>query len=326
MPQISVIIPAYNAQNTILETIASVQQQSFSDFELIVINDGSTDQTLELLQTLNDDRLKIFSYSNGGISTARNRGIAQSSGEFLAFLDADDLWTPDKLAAQLEMLLQHPEAGVAYSWTYFMEEKNGSRILHPCKPVYYQGDVYPKLLVGDFIYNASNALIRRSAIAAIGEFDPALKGCEDWDYWVRLAAQWQFVVVPKHQIFYRRSTSSSSLSSKVEMMRVNALAAIEKVFRAAPPELQHLKRLCLSSFNLYCADLHLQHSKQRKTLNQAGLHLWRAIALNPSLLFTSTVYKKLIKFIVMQSVSPVFASHLIGIVNKIRSRLSLLQA
>lgn len=326
MPQISVIIPAYNAQTTILETIASVQKQTFSDFELIVINDGSTDQTLELLHRIKDDRLKVFSYANGGLPTARNRGIAQASGEFLAFLDADDLWTPDKLALQLEALLQHPEAGVAYSWTYFMEQRNDSRILHRCKPVYYQGDVYPKLLVGDFIYNGSNTLIRRSAIDSIDGFDLALKSCEDWDYWVRLAAKWPFVVVPKYQIFYRRSANSNSLSSKIETMRESALAAIDKAFRAAPPELQHLKRLCLSSFNLYCADLHLQHSKQRKSLNQAGLHLWRAITLNPSLLLASATYKKLIKLILMQSVSPSFASRLIGIVNKIRSRLALLQA
>lgn len=97
MLKISVIIPAYNSGNTILETIASVLEQTESDFELIVINDGSTDNTLELLETVRDDRLKIYSYPNGGLPTARNRGIANSNGEFISFLDADDLWTKDKL-------------------------------------------------------------------------------------------------------------------------------------------------------------------------------------------------------------------------------------
>jgi glycosyltransferase involved in cell wall biosynthesis len=121
MQTISVVVPAYNAERTILETIASVQQQTFSDFELIVINDGSTDGTLEQLNTVKDPRLKVFSYENGGISVARNRGIAQATGEFIAFLDADDLWTPDKLELQLAALQQHPEVGVAYSWTCFMD-------------------------------------------------------------------------------------------------------------------------------------------------------------------------------------------------------------
>lgn len=104
MPTISVIVPAYNAENTILETIGSVQQQTFSDFELIVINDGSNDRTLELLNSLTDSRLKIFSYENAGVGVARNRGISHATGKFIAFLDADDLWTPDKLELQLATL------------------------------------------------------------------------------------------------------------------------------------------------------------------------------------------------------------------------------
>src|SRR5919202_5944333 len=100
MPTIFVVIPAYNAERTILETVASVLQQTFSDFELIVIDDGSRDRTVELLQSIKDERLKVFSYENGGLPVARNRGISRSNGEFITFVDADDLWTPDKLELQ----------------------------------------------------------------------------------------------------------------------------------------------------------------------------------------------------------------------------------
>ena len=117
MSTISVVIPAYNAAKTISETIDSVRRQTFTDFELIVINDGSSDHTAELVNAVADDRLQLFSYENGGLPVARNRGIDRASGEFIAFLDADDLWTPDKLELQLEALQKHPEAGVAYSWT-----------------------------------------------------------------------------------------------------------------------------------------------------------------------------------------------------------------
>ncbi len=316
MPTISIIIPAYNAATTILETIASVQQQTFSDFELIVINDGSTDRTLEVLQSIKDERLQIFSYENGGVSTARNRGISQASGEFIAFLDADDLWTPDKLELQLAALQQHLEAGVAYSWTYFVEEKEGSRFFYPCQPVFSEGNVYPKLLTGDFIYSGSNTLIRKQAIDSVGEFDCAINHCDDWDYWVRLAAQWHFVVVPKYQILYRRS--SGAASSKIEMMKRASLMAIEKVFREAPPELQFLKKQCLTSFNSYCASLYLQHSGDIEGVNQAGLHLWRAIRLRPSILLERGTQKMIIKFLLMRTISPKNTRHLENLITKLR--------
>jgi len=120
MPVISVIIPAYNAEKTILETIQSLQKQTFTDFEIIVINDGSTDGTVELLNAIEDSRVKVFSYENGGLPVARNRGIDRATGEYITFVDADDLWTPDKLELQLTALRQHPEAGIAYSWTAFI--------------------------------------------------------------------------------------------------------------------------------------------------------------------------------------------------------------
>ena len=123
MPTISVIIPIYNAEATILETIESIQQQTFFDWEIVAIDDGSTDGTLELLYSIKDERIKIFSYENSGVAVARNRGIANASGEYIAFLDADDLWTPTKLKSQLAALQNNPKAGVAYSWTYDLYEE-----------------------------------------------------------------------------------------------------------------------------------------------------------------------------------------------------------
>lgn len=178
MPTISVVIPAYNAKYTILKTIESVQKQTFSDVEIIVINDGSTDGTLEIIKSITDQRLKIFSYENGGLPVARNRGIYHETGEFISFIDADDLWTQDKLEKQLALLQQHPEAGVAYSWTsYFIDGQEEA--IFPYAPVFFAGDVYDKLLVSNFIANGSNVLVRSQAIKSVGEFEPTLKSCED---------------------------------------------------------------------------------------------------------------------------------------------------
>lgn len=281
MPTISIIIPAYNAERTILETIESVQHQTLSDFELIVINDGSTDRTLELLQSIKDQRLKIYSYENGGLPVARNRGMSQATGEFITFIDADDLWTPDKLELQLATLQKHPEAGVAYSWTYFMYEKTNTIL--PGDQLFFEGNVQSNLLIRNFLDNGSNPLIRGRAIASVGEFEPSCAGYADWDYWLRLAACWNFVLVPKHQIFYR--ISSGSMSTKVQTMEDAGLLVVERAFQAVPPELQHLKNQSLAGVYWYSAHLYLHNNGNSiDGVNQAGKKLWRSIRLFPTIL------------------------------------------
>lgn len=281
MPTISVIVPTYNAERTILETIKSVQQQTFPDFELIVIDDGSKDRTLEILQTIKDERLKIFSYENGGNALARNRGISHATGEFISFIDADDLWTPNKLELQLIALQQNQEAGVAYSWTsYFIDGQE--EFIFPYNPIFFEGNVYDKLLVNNFVASGSNILVRRKAIESSGEFEPTLKRCADWDFYIRLAAKWHFVVVPKHQILYRQS--SNSLSSKVEIMEQEALKVIEIAYQSAPPKYQFLKNQSLAWIYEYCTQQYLKYSTDISGVKKASQKLWTAIRLHPQIL------------------------------------------
>lgn len=303
MPKVSVIIPAYNAEKTIRATIETVQQQTFQDFELIIVNDGSKDKTLEIVASIEDERIKVFSYQNSGLSTARNRGISKANGEYIALLDADDFWTPDKLELQLLALSDRPQAGVAYSWTYFMDvdEQGQVAFLHPSNPYNFAGNVYEKLLISDFIHSGSNTLILKQAIDSVGEFDPTLKSCEDWDYWLRLATRWHFVVVPKYQIYYRRS--ASSMSSKVEVMKAASLIAIEKAYQAAPPNLQHLKSLTMTNFHKYCASLYLQHRPDFDGINQAQQHLRSAISIQPQTLLDKATQKLILKLL-LQRVFP----------------------
>lgn len=306
MPLITVVIPAYNAERTILQTIASVQEQTFGDFELIVINDGSTDRTLDLLGNIQDERLKIHSYSNGGLPIARNRGIAHATGEFISFLDADDLWTPDKLDLQLAALQKHPEAGVAYSWTCNMSEKGDS--FYPGQSVSFEGNVYAKLLVsGNFIASGSNCLIRKQAIESVGEFDATLKSCEDWDFYLRLAARWSFVVVPKAQILYRQS--SGAMSSKIDVMEKYALIVLERAFKSAPPEFQSLKNQCFSTLYQYLAGMCLARVTQGDEVKQAGQKLQKSIRLYPQTLLSRTTQRYVLKWVVMQILSPKVAKY-----------------
>ncbi len=295
MPTISIIIPVYNGKTTILETIASVQQQTFSDIEIIVINDGSTDSTLELLKSIQDERLKIFSYENGGLPVARNRGISHATGEFIAFLDADDMWTPDKLELQLAALQQHPEAGVAYSWTYFKYDEE--EYSYADESSFFEGDVYADLLVRNFLHNGSNPLIRRQAIESVGFFDPTLKSCEDWEFYLRLAVNWDFVLVRKAQIIYRQS--SSSMTSKVEVMEKSLIIVIERAFQSAPVNLQSLKKQSFSWVYKYAAQQYLKYGRHNiSDLNLATSKLVRAILIQPKILlekYTQGLIRQIVK-------------------------------
>ncbi len=315
MPTISIIVPAYNAEHTILKTIESVQQQTFSDFELIVINDGSTDRTLELLDTVKEPRIKIFSYQNGGVSVARNRGIANARGEFIAFLDADDLWTLDKLELQLTALQQHPKAGVAYSWTHYMDEQG--KYFYADRPIFFEGNVYADLLVRNFLVSGSNPLIRRQAIESVGEFDPTLTHGEDWEFYLRLATNWPFIVVPKQQIFYRQT--SSSASSKIEVMEKDTLNVIEKAFRAAPLELQPLKNQSLVNLYQFLARLCLRRIPGAGGAKQAGQKLQKAIRLHPQILLDKKTQVLVILLLLIRFLSPRIASYLLRFISQIRS-------
>ena len=308
MSTISVVVPAYNSQSTIIETINSVLEQTFTDFELIVINDGSTDRTLELLETVQDKRLKVYSYPNGGLPAARNRGIIRATGEFISFIDADDLWTPDKLELQLQALQKNPQAGVAYSWTICMG--NNGKSFHPGVSESFQGNVYPNLLVGNFIGSGSNVLIRQQAIESVGYFDESLKSCEDWDYWLRLSPKWEFAVVPKPQIIYR--LSSGAMSSKFDVMEKYQTLVLDRAFESAPSELQYLKNRGFAYIYLFMTRLCLSRANDAKVVKQASQKLWKAIRFSPRILLDKEAQLLLIKLFVLRIITPKFASRILN--------------
>jgi glycosyltransferase involved in cell wall biosynthesis len=295
MPTVSVIIPAYNAEKTIVETIASLQQQSFSDFEIIVVDDGSTDQTVATVHAIQDPRIKVVSQQNGGVGASRNRGMAEATGEFVSFIDADDLWTPDKLEAQLAALEKHPEAGVAYSWTTFVDQQG--KVLFSQPPVFHEGNVYPQILVGNFTSNGSNILVRRKFVDVVGGFDVGIK-TEDWGYCVRLAAVCPFAVVPKHQVIYRLIPQSDS--SNVGKMEQSSLAMIEKSFKAAPPELQYLKSKAIGNTYRYLTKLCLIHIRNDADIERANEMLIKSIKAYPKFLLDRQIQRLLIEVTLMR--------------------------
>ncbi|AFZ33235.1 glycosyl transferase family 2 [Gloeocapsa sp. PCC 7428] len=315
MPKVTVIVPAYNAEQTIVAAIASVQQQTLRDWEVIVIDDGSCDRTSELLSRIQEPRMQVHRYTNAGVSVARNRGIAHAQGEYLAFLDADDLWSTDKLACQVAALEQHPDAGVAYSWTYFMNDT--ATMIHAAPPVWFTGNVYAPLLVRNFLYSGSNALVRRDALELVGGFDATLTHGEDWELFVRLAAVVEFVVVPKPQVFYRQSPTSAS--AQVVLMEQRLLPVIDRVFAAVPLPLQCLKKQCLANAYQSLIQLSLKRVSSHNGAKQAQQMLWKAVRVYPQTLLTNHTLILLFKLLFIRFFSYKLASYLLSFMSKKRA-------
>ena len=308
MPLVSVIIAAYNAEDTIAQTIFSVLNQSFKDLEVIVIDDGSKDNTSARVLEIDDNRVKFFPYENGGVAKARNRGITHASGEYLAFLDHDDLWTPDKIEAQVSALQKFPDAGIAYSWTINMYSEEKPIRFTKLSPVNFEGDVYPQLLLSNFVGSGSNILARATAIKSIGGFDPTPISNEDWDFYLRLAAKWSFVVVPQYQIIYRHT--SNSMSSQVQRLEKGGVILLDKVYQSVPQNLQHLKQQSLCNHYLYCSILYIesyansQVADCRQNLREAYRTLRMAIHFCPQALIKKAGLIQVLKLLSASILTP----------------------
>lgn len=303
MPQISVIIPVYNGEETIQETIQSVLKQTFSNFELIIINDGSQDTTLKIVQGIVDPRIQIFSYSNAGQAISRNRGLSHSIGKLIAFLDADDLWTSDKLETQFQALQNNVQAAVAYSWTNSINEL-GHFLRQGCH-VNLSGDVYQHLLVTNFLENGSNPLIRRQALIEVGGFDGLFTPAEDWDMWLRLAARYHFVAVPIPQVLYRVSANSSS--TNVYKLEAGALQVINRAFTNAPDSLKYLKKYSKVNLYKYLIFKSLEGVFNRNRNLKAAKFLWHTVNYEPSFLARRVTWKILLRIAITFFLPPQFA-------------------
>lgn len=276
---ISVVVPVFNGEKTIEETINSILNQTFQDIEVIIINDGSTDATLETIKKISDSRIKIFSYPNAGLSASRNRGISQAKGEYISFIDADDLWTSDKLESQWQALQKNPQAAVAYSWTDYIDES--SKFLKSGRRIKVNGDAFSKLLITNFLENGSNPLIRQNALEKVGGFDESLPAAEDKDMWLRLAANYEFVCVEKPQILYR--TSTSSMSTNLKRQEAASLKVIERSFSYPKAEkLQHLKKQSISHLYQYLTFKAIEAPAQQRQTLTAVYFWWNWIKNNPA--------------------------------------------
>jgi glycosyltransferase involved in cell wall biosynthesis len=213
---VSVIIPAFNAGKYIHETIESVLSQDYPHLEILVVDDGSTDNTLQIVENFKrkDPRIRIFRQDRGGVAVARNTGIRHARGEFIAPLDADDIWYPDKISSQVQVMQERgTRTGLVYTWVVRLD--SNSNLIGLCATSSYEGPVFGSLLTGNFISCASVPLIRRTCIETVGGystefFSRQVQGCEDLDFHLRIAEQFDFGVVKKLLVGYRWFPESMS--------------------------------------------------------------------------------------------------------------------
>lgn len=216
---VSVIVPAYNAEKFIEKTISSVTHQTYGNIEVLVVDDGSQDRTAEIVEEIasRDRRVHLIRQANAGVAAARNRAIREARGQFVAPIDADDLWHPDKLALQVEALWRAPASvGVIYCWSVAIDAGDyvlsGDPVPFACQ---LQGNVFGELAARNFIGNGSVPLIRRRAIRDVGSYDPDLdlKGSEDWKLYIALAERYEYAVVPRALVGYRQVPGSLSMDA-----------------------------------------------------------------------------------------------------------------
>lgn len=247
--KVSVIIPAYNAMTYLPETMESVLRQTFSSFEVLIVDDGSSDGIGQWASQITDPRVKLISQKNQGVSAARNIGITHSQGEYIAFLDADDLWKPTKLEKQVQCLEDNPAVGLVITWEVFVDEQ-GNPTGEP-KTFYPEGDVFKQMIEKCLIHCGSTPMVRRICFDSVGVFDRDLRYGEDWNMWTRIASRYPFAVVKEPLVYYRQHHTNTSKNCQLLGEEINK--TIEKTFQSIPHELMYLKGRAYGNVSLYIA-------------------------------------------------------------------------
>lgn len=225
-PLVSVIIPTFNRGYCLEESIRSVLEQSFIDFELVVVDDGSTDNTSELVRRFPAVKL-IRLEENRGVSFARNRGVVEAQGDWVGFLDSDDLWEQGKLATQVKWIERHPDLQIVYTDEIWI--RNGVRVNPMNKHRKYSGDIF-RYCLPLCIVSPSSVLLRAKVLSEVGGFDESMQVCEDYDLWLRVAKRYPFHFI-EEKLIVKRGGHEDQLSRKYWGMDRWRVYALEKLLK-----------------------------------------------------------------------------------------------
>lgn len=246
MAKISVVVPTHNRRDLLQRAVESAQAQTYADIEIIVVSDGSTDGTKEAVEVVaaDDSRIRFIELSPArGGNAARNAGIEAATGDYVAFLDDDDKWLPEKLEKQMKVMQADPTLGLVYT---------GVRILYVNEGVAYNskardaGDMRQKILLENYIGTTSTVLVKKDLLREAGMFDVELKALQDYDLWIRICQRCNIGVVSEELIEYYNYTGSKQVSASTQKY-IDAFARINEKYReffaALPAKLRKQKRI-----------------------------------------------------------------------------------
>lgn len=270
-PLVSVIIPNYNYARYIGQAVDSVLAQTFRNVEVIVVDDGSKDDSLEMLRPYGD-KVRVIAQANQGVAVARNAGAAESRGEFLAFLDADDVWLPEKLERQLQVLAGDSDVGLVHCSMTLIdpdgavcgESSNG-------KEGWISTDIL-RLQDEAVIGAGSTALVTRKAFDAAGGFDWRLSTAADWEFCYRVSVAHKIGYVPEPLVLYR--IHNSNMHSNIGAMEHDVRIGYEKAFSSAAPELAAMRDDCYGNFHLMLSGSYYRAGNYAKAITNAFKSLW----------------------------------------------------
>jgi glycosyltransferase involved in cell wall biosynthesis len=251
---VSIIIPAYNAERFLARTLASALAQDYEPFDIIVVNDGSTDNTAKIVSEFSakDQRVRLISTANNGVAAARNTGLSASTAEFVAFLDADDLWFPGKIRLQVEALEAKDEYAAAYTWCLLIDEDD--KVLRQNPSWQLDGYTLCRYLITWPVGNGSALLVKRKVALAIGGFDPEFnklgcQGAEDLDFELRLVEKYKVTCAPRFLVGYRHYPGN--MSSDGRRMIKSVIRAVSRALernRRVPPICARWARASMYSY------------------------------------------------------------------------------
>lgn len=297
--QVSVIIPTYNRAHLVGRAVQSVLNQTYQNFEVIVVDDGSVDNTEEVVKNFNNEIIRYIRHKeNGGGAAARNTGIREAEGEYIAFLDDDDEWLPEKLKKQISLFDdKSSELGVVYAGLIRVDE-TGEYVgkQHICVPDIHvpekRGWIYEDLLLKDYVGTTSTVLVKKECFEKVGLFDESFSGAEDWDMWIRIAKIYQFDFIESPLIKYHRHANrvTTNLEAKIK----DRVMVLNKFFSEIAS-----KRRIYSEHRYGIGVLHCRAGNMKKGREE----FLRAIKLYPfkliyfihfgSALFTPDIYARL---------------------------------
>ncbi|OGH97973.1 MAG: hypothetical protein A2104_05240 [Candidatus Melainabacteria bacterium GWF2_32_7] len=236
-PKVSVIITTYNRLDYLGYAIESVLNQTYDDLELIIVDDGSTDNTREFVNSYYDDRIIYHYQENKGQNPARNKGMELARGEYIAHLDSDDTWTSTKLEKQVNILENNADIGLVYCGTLLIDKQNNNIGTQPM--IIHNGNVLDKLLMTNFLYNGSCALFRKECLEKVGLFDESFKRMTDWEFYLKFAIYYKFYGINEYLLKYR--IHNETMSKDFKSYETYGIKILEKIFNHKDLDNKYLK-------------------------------------------------------------------------------------